>query len=116
MKRTAILLYVWAQVTDVLTTMIPGGLEDNPFARDAQQLPLVSHLIVIKLFHSLVWALLGWVAWKQINELSWSVYFPVRRVIPWVADSMVVAVCLWLTFGLVHVAFFNLLISLGWGG
>lgn len=103
MKKWGIFSVILGHMLDIYTTALPGGAEDNAYARDPLHHPLFGHLIIIKLFFLSAYAFLGFIGYKSLQKIS-------QRL----ADLAVVGFCIYAAYDCFQVAFSNWLVYVQW--
>jgi len=102
-KKWAIFSVALGHLVDICTTALPGGLEENPFARTASYHPLICRLVLIKIIFAVPWASVALIAYLQLKK--WSQL---------AADCAVVGFCLYLAAHTIPIFIDNFVNYLGW--
>jgi integral membrane sensor domain MASE1 len=103
MKKWTVGFCLLGHLGDVVTTMLPGGFEQNPLMRDANQVPVLSHVLLVKGFYLLL-----------ITLSTWFGYLQVKRVSDWFADALVVGVALYLAYDIWPIVLGNFMLYIKW--
>jgi hypothetical protein len=103
MKKWALYSYLLANLLDIYTTMLPGGLESNPMMRDHSFHPLIKHIIVIKLLYLLM-----------DSGLLLILYLQLKKANQWFADFIVVCLCIWGSYDFIDTVVQNFAIGIHW--
>lgn len=104
MKKWGMFSYLVAQLLDVYTTYLPSkGVETNHFIMNASSQPVLLRLLVVKG---------AFILWP--GSLMLIAYLQLRRLSQWLADCLVVGICLWYTQDMFLVVLQNWFLSKGW--
>lgn len=99
----AYLFLTLANLLDLITSMVPGGFEANPFARDPFHQLLVGHLIVLKALFTLMLLLTSGMLYSVLHTFHEKLALLCAAVVP-----------LYETYLLFGVALQNVIVLLHW--
>lgn len=100
---TAYLFLTLANLLDLITSMVPGGFEANPFARDAFHQLLVGHLIALKVLFTLMLLLTSGTLYSVLRPFHEKLALLCAAIVP-----------LYETYTLFGVALKNVIVLLRW--